>query len=83
MPTAEHTKKKSRAICFRVLSPLKIYTWLEYMAGWWIRSGTAMPAESREYLDDAASLEGLMGAEIFNGNRAVRRRADRFMGDCE
>ena len=64
------------------------YTWFEYMAGWCVRSGTAMPAESREYLDEVeSSLLALAvlfhnGEEIFKGKRAVRRRVVRLKGDC-
>lgn len=67
------------------------YTCPEYMAGWCVRSGMVTPAESREYLDDAASFVVLllgvklllliMGPEILRGKRENRLVA-RFMAGC-
>lgn len=45
----------------------------EYMAGWWARLGIVTPVESREYLDEAASLVELIGPDTFNGNRVAFR----------
>ena len=57
----------------------------EYIAGWWARLGTETPDESREYLDEAASLVfEWIGPDIFNGNRvAFRSDGERLTEECE